>query len=290
MPFRHHRATLIAGLLSVLTALPISVSAYGSCPADFNGDLVVGPLDLAMLLGAWGSCPEPCEPETCVPDIDGSCGVGPLDLATLLGAWGPCLVLNDDCETRMVITDGDTPFDISEATSGGPAHEDCQFGVGGVQFLDLWFEYTATCDGMLCVSTCNQAFFDTTLVIYDACECPATEEMLAACNDDGPSCIIPGTSRALAPAVLDACYMLRVGSLFEEPPFFNGTLTVSCLEGVTSNCCLDRETGDGPGCDDAQCEALICSFDPICCKKDEFWDQLCTDEALLLCDVCGGGC
>lgn len=289
MLFQHNRAMLIAGLLGVMSVLPMSVLADGLCPADFNGDLVVGPFDLATLLGAWGLCPEPCETETCEADFNGDCEVGPFDLATLLGAWGPCQVLNDDCETRMSIGDGSTSFDISEATSGGPAHESC-WPNGGVQFLDLWFEYTATCSGMLCVSTCNAALFDTTLVIYDACECPATDETLAACNDDRTDCIIPGTSRALAPAVLDACYMLRVGSLFEEPPFLDGTLTVTCLEGVTSNCCLDQDPADGPGCDDALCETLVCSFDPFCCKDGGFWDIQCTDEAMALCGVCGGGC
>lgn len=289
MLLQHNRATLIAGLLGVMSGLPISVSAEGLCPTDFNGDLVVDPIDLATLLGAWGPCPEPCEPETCVPDVDGSCVVDPIDLATLLGAWGPCPVLNDDCETRIVITDGDTSFDMSKATTGGPAHDGCGFVVG-LPRLDVWFEYTATCSGMLCVSTCDQAVFDTTLAIYDACECPATEEMFAACNDDRTDCVISGTSRALAPAVLDACYMLRVGSRYDNPPFFDGTLTVTCLEGVTSDCCLDHEPADGPGCDDALCETFICLFDPFCCDKDVFWDIQCTDEALALCDVCDGGC
>lgn len=289
MLFQHNRATLIAGFLGVMLALPMSVSAEGLCPADFNGDLAVGPFDLATLLGAWGLCPEPCEAETCEADFNGDCEVGPFDLATLLGAWGPCQVFNDDCETRMVITDGDTPLDITDATSGGPAHDFCWTN-GGVQFLDLWFEYTATCSGMLCISTCNQAFYDTTLVIYDACECPATDETVLACNDDGPNCIIPGTSRSVAPAALGVCYMVRVGSFGDNPPFFNGTLTISCLEGVTSTCCLDNEQADGPGCDDALCEALICSFDPFCCKEDGWWDIQCTDEALALCDACDGGC
>lgn len=30
-----------------------------TCPADFDGDGMVGPFDLAQLLGAWGPCEEP---------------------------------------------------------------------------------------------------------------------------------------------------------------------------------------------------------------------------------------
>jgi len=54
------------------------------CPADFNGDGIVGPFDLATLLGAWGVHPES------PADLNGDGVVDPIDLATLLGAWGPC--------------------------------------------------------------------------------------------------------------------------------------------------------------------------------------------------------
>ncbi len=60
------------------------------CVADQDCDGAVGPIDLAMLLGSWGDCPEP--PEPCPADIqgggDGIVGAG--DLAVLLAAWGPC--------------------------------------------------------------------------------------------------------------------------------------------------------------------------------------------------------
>ena len=54
------------------------------CPADINGDGVVGPIDLATLLGAWGANPES------PADLNGDGVIDPIDLATLLGAWGPC--------------------------------------------------------------------------------------------------------------------------------------------------------------------------------------------------------
>ncbi len=64
------------------------------CLPDFDNDGAVGPFDLAVLLGSWGPCPEPCaagDPaETCPADLSGDCTVGPLDLAQLLGAWGEC--------------------------------------------------------------------------------------------------------------------------------------------------------------------------------------------------------
>ncbi len=51
------------------------------CPADLNGNGNVGPQDLALLLGAWG---------TPAADLNGDGITGPADLALLLGAWGPC--------------------------------------------------------------------------------------------------------------------------------------------------------------------------------------------------------
>ncbi len=48
-------------------------------PGDLNGDGVVGPADLAILLGAWGT-PGP-------GDLNGDGVVGPQDLALLLGNW-----------------------------------------------------------------------------------------------------------------------------------------------------------------------------------------------------------
>lgn len=74
------------------TATVIIVS--GSCFADFDHNGQVDAFDLAVLLGAWGPCPEPCVPgepsETCPTDLDPECNVGAFDLALLLGAWGLC--------------------------------------------------------------------------------------------------------------------------------------------------------------------------------------------------------
>lgn len=52
-----------------------------ACPGDLNGDGSVGPTDLAILLGAWG---------TAGGDVDGDGSTGAADLAILLGSWGTC--------------------------------------------------------------------------------------------------------------------------------------------------------------------------------------------------------
>jgi len=50
-------------------------------PADFDNDGVVGPADLAFLVGQWGVADS-------LADVDGDGTVGPADLAILIGSWG----------------------------------------------------------------------------------------------------------------------------------------------------------------------------------------------------------
>jgi hypothetical protein len=54
-------------------------------PADLDGDGSVGAGDLAILLGAWGTCPPK---GGCPADLDGDGSVGAGDLTALLAAWG----------------------------------------------------------------------------------------------------------------------------------------------------------------------------------------------------------
>ncbi len=56
-----------------------------SIPGDIDADGVVGVLDLLILLGAWGACPD-CD--NCPADLNGDCLVGVLDLLILLSNWG----------------------------------------------------------------------------------------------------------------------------------------------------------------------------------------------------------
>ena len=59
------------------------------CPGDFDGDLAVGPGDLAQLLALWGPCPS-----LCAADLTNDGNVGPADLANLLAKWGSCLPID----------------------------------------------------------------------------------------------------------------------------------------------------------------------------------------------------
>ena len=54
------------------------------CPADIDGDDVVGIDDFLALLAAWGPC------AGCPEDIDGDNVVGIQDFLLLLAGWGGC--------------------------------------------------------------------------------------------------------------------------------------------------------------------------------------------------------
>lgn len=55
-----------------------------SCPADVNGDGIVGTDDLLLIIGQWGPCVE------CESDLNGDGMVGTDDLLALLASWGLC--------------------------------------------------------------------------------------------------------------------------------------------------------------------------------------------------------
>ncbi len=131
---------------------------------------------------------------------------------------------NDNCVDAIPIFDGNTGFDTSVATTDGPAHEQCQFN--GQTYNDIWFDYTATCTADLTVSTCNNATYDTDLVVYDGCECPVSDANLLGCNDDAPDCAV-FTSALTVPVVADNCYKIRIGG-FTAANAGAGTVGVTC--------------------------------------------------------------
>jgi hypothetical protein len=67
--------------LASAAKLEMTVLLFDCQPSDFDCDGIVGNVDLALLLGAWGS-------SAAAFDLSGNGTVGADDLAILLGAWG----------------------------------------------------------------------------------------------------------------------------------------------------------------------------------------------------------
>jgi M6 family metalloprotease-like protein len=133
------------------------------------------------------------------------------EFGTCAGLIPPCVSSvppNDDCPNAGPILDGFTPFDITLASTDGPA--DCLDNQGRpyIGKHDIWYVYQATCSGGLEVSLCAGTNFDSTLQVYEGTSCAPPGTMLG-CNDDG--CSGGGPSRLLISVVQDQDYLIRVG-------------------------------------------------------------------------------
>ncbi len=135
---------------------------------------------------------------------------------------------NDLCADRIEIGDGDTDYSTISAETDGLPHVDiCQFD--GQVYEDIWYNYTATCDGTLTISTCNQAAYDTDLAVYSSCDtadCPPGDELLLGCNDDADGCA-GFTSEVTIDVQCGQCYKIRVGG-WNPGDEGTGTLTITC--------------------------------------------------------------
>lgn len=93
--------------LVVVPALP--------CAGDLDLDATVGPIDLALLLGAWGT-----DGSSAAADLNEDGTVSAPDLAILLGAWGPCPTGNaDDApDAGPALAGGDPAASVGDVPRG----------------------------------------------------------------------------------------------------------------------------------------------------------------------------
>lgn len=94
-------------------------------------------------------------------------------------------------------------------------------------FNDVWYCYTATATGTCVVSTCQNAFFDTRIAVFNGCSCPADPSNVVSCNDNCPADTVNGTSTATFDATAGSQYLICIGSA-SPVQFGEGSFTVSC--------------------------------------------------------------
>ena len=142
---------------------------------------------------------------------------------------------NNDCSGAIEIFDGDTGIDNNLATTTGPALvDDCTTQTDPQIFNDLYYSYTATCDGTVTLSTCSQFDVDTIIALYDACD--GTQ---LACNDDATGCT-GFTSELAYDMTAGDSVIVRVGS-WSEGATGTGVLSISCDVPVTGACCVGED-------------------------------------------------
>ena len=125
----------------------------------------------------------------------------------------------DECTTAVTANDGANAF----TTVGTPAASDVTSCATGDVF-DTWFTYTATCTGTLVISTCDDADFNTSLGVYDACG--GTE---LACNDDAAGCS-GSTSEVTLSAAVNDVLLIRVSGTGGTTG--SGNVSITCYPAV----------------------------------------------------------
>lgn len=180
---------------------------------------------------------------------------------------------NDACANRIAIGDGTSNFDNTGATTDGPDETGGNCGKFGYTQVDsdIWYCYTATCNGTATASLCGSGF-DTKLAVYDGCTCPTSASAMA-CNDD--SCTLQ--SQADFSVAAGSSYLIRVGGY--QGATGAGTLAVSC---APVGCQSATDCNDSNPCTDDSCNAGTCvnANNSLSCDDG----NACTTT-----DVCSGG-
>jgi hypothetical protein len=250
--------------------LPVGACCYGvsGCDDDVKEMDCMGDWN-----GAGSSCASSCVAGACCA-ADASCtfvlesdcdGAFSADLAC---ADVTCVEApaNTVCSGAIAITDGDTGIDNTAALTDGPDDFTACDNFDVTQmFNDVWYSYTATCDGTVTVSTCDTVDFDSRLAVYDACG-----GTMLVCNDDCAGANNALSSELALSLMAGDMVVIRVGN-FAEGAGGTGVLSVSCAVPAPGACCLGPDDcldglypqdcadfgGEFKG-DDTECATIMC--------------------------------
>lgn len=177
-------------------------SYVASCSGDVTVSLCGSLYDTKLAVYAGSTCPTTasafaCNDDACSGALQSEVTFGAMAGESFLIRVGgyqaaegtgtltiSCETTNDDCTGAIVVGDGSTTGMLDGATNDA----DASCGTSNSS-PDVWFSYTATCNGVLEVDTCgtndiggtNQGI-DTVLALYSGC--PGTLGTELVCNDD----------------------------------------------------------------------------------------------------------
>lgn len=83
----------------------------------------------------------------------------------------------------QVVGDVTVGFNLTNADVDGVAHAGCDNRGDPQTWRDVWWVWTATCDGPARISTCGLTTVDTEIVVYSTGACPPSDDYIIACND-----------------------------------------------------------------------------------------------------------
>jgi len=118
--------------------------------------------------------------------------------------------INDDCEDAIDAILGANPFDITSATDSSIPADDsaCTGELLGQFYRDLWWHFVPATSGLLTVSTCNSANFDSDIAVYSG---TCSDLQLIGCNGDAAGCSLFTSHVADMPVVAGTEILIRVG-------------------------------------------------------------------------------
>ncbi|MBX3406537.1 MAG: hypothetical protein KF869_07215 [Phycisphaeraceae bacterium] len=142
---------------------------------------------------------------------------------------------NDLCSSaEFIVGFGEFFYDNLGATSGGPA--DCPDSVSADITRDVWFRWTAPCDGSMQLETCRANVTDDKAAVYQTGSCSALAGSQIACGDGGCS----GDSfqvRLFFTASAGNTYLFRIGTHNNSPGAAGNFFRLERLEGPCPNPC-----------------------------------------------------
>ncbi len=228
-----------------------------TCDGQATASLCTSDEDYDTKMIVWEGCT--CYPTTYLDYDDDACAsYGPSEVSWTataggqyliqVGTWGdeyPDMVLdvscsvislppNDDCVNAIAIGDVvDLAFHNIGATTDGPDEPDnCLFYSYSQIGSDIWYCYTATCDGVATASLCGSGY-DTKIGIYAGCSCPVTPAEFVACNED--ACDLQ--SEVSWEVLIGEQYLIRIGGYGDAQG--TGILNTSCFAPPYNDNCED---------------------------------------------------
>lgn len=142
---------------------------------------------------------------------------------------------NDTCATAQPIAGfGEFFYDNLGAADGGPA--DCPDGVSADITRDVWFRWTAPCDGAMQLETCRANVTDDKAAVYETGSCSMLAGSQIACGDDGCG----GGAfqvRLLFSVSAGTTYLLRIGTHGNSPGAAGNFFRLERLDGPCPNPC-----------------------------------------------------
>lgn len=211
--FSNDRVTGYVYLAQLSCPANVLVYSFGGCPTQLESNLL--PPGIYGIIVAPGY--------DTVIDCEDSSGMSEYRLTVDVHSGGLSVPENDACDNAFIVGDGGHSFTTELADTDGPtdAPASCS-NYGTLIGSDVWYRYTASCTGVVSISTCNTADYDTRLQVWKgACG----EGELLACNDDGEECA-GFTSEVEFAGVCGDEYLIRVAGYGMS--WGTGTLNIAC--------------------------------------------------------------